>query len=626
MAELGRLIAEGDFPHSMEYYSNWFALVGTGYVVEGEGNECEPTIAGTENRTVQVDTGEICLGYGNRRARDAVDSVVLDPNDSDYDRYDVIYLQDDGSGGWEIFSDLGTIQGTPSDEPKHPDIPMPSEQKIVPICVVYWEGHSDEITSIKDCRTVMHDWMEDAAGTLHRWERTGLNSSLPDTGIALRSKVNPSAGEPILSVLNAEGSPRLLVGEDGFLGTSNPEIRTGIQEDGTGGNVVCDEGNLGNGLAFGSGHFKADLGNGLLFNSGGGISVDLEGLAGDGLRKSFNSLKVYPQDFAGSGLGVYGSDLFIKLADLSGLDILNDKLLINVGNGLIINSENELELADRSFLDLIDTPSEYTDNAGKLLKVMENETGLDYTTIELITDFLGLSDTPSDYTGDGGKSLRVADTEDGIEFVEGTNEPIAKRLFEDGSFYYRFNFDESWSSDADSNTYQALGTGTFELDSYNGFVKLSNIDFAKSYSKDKELGKSVLSWNKHQAFRTVIEMSDVTNGDFRVVRGRPHASTPTPRGFGFKITGGKIYGICGGLGNGEVEMELCSASDGTRIELKAELFPGDHIDFYVNGVLEGIATNGLPCDDFVVHRLFYFKELDGSSNIFMTFYEFWMEA
>lgn len=94
------------------------------------------------------------------------------------------------------------------------------------------------------------------------------------------------------------------------------------------------------------------------------------------------------------------------------------------------------------------------------------------------------------------------------------------------------------------------------------------------------------------------------------------------------MTGGKVYGVCGSLDNGDVEIELCNAADDTRIELKADLFPEDHIDFYVNGVLEGSTTNGLPTSgtDFVLHNLFYFYELGGNSYVYMTFYEFWMEA
>lgn len=72
----------------------------------------------------------------------------------------------------------------------------------------------------------------------------------------------------------------------------------------------------------------------------------------------------------------------------------------------------------RTFLDLTDTPSSYSGQAGKVAAVKATEDGLEFVEGGGGADtFLELTDTPSSYSGQAGKVAAVKATEDGLEFV-----------------------------------------------------------------------------------------------------------------------------------------------------------------------------------------------------------------
>ncbi|MFQ5863149.1 MAG: hypothetical protein ACE5IC_08495, partial [Candidatus Brocadiales bacterium] len=73
------------------------------------------------------------------------------------------------------------------------------------------------------------------------------------------------------------------------------------------------------------------------------------------------------------------------------------------------------------FTDLVDTPSTYSGQSGKVVKVTPTEDGLEFGTGGGgATNFTDLGDTPSSYTGQSGKFAKVNATEDGLEFATGT--------------------------------------------------------------------------------------------------------------------------------------------------------------------------------------------------------------
>jgi len=68
------------------------------------------------------------------------------------------------------------------------------------------------------------------------------------------------------------------------------------------------------------------------------------------------------------------------------------------------------------FIELDDTPSTYSGQAGKYPRVKSDETGLEFATAAGVGTFKELTDTPDTYTTHGGKHVTVKDTEDGLEF------------------------------------------------------------------------------------------------------------------------------------------------------------------------------------------------------------------
>lgn len=71
-----------------------------------------------------------------------------------------------------------------------------------------------------------------------------------------------------------------------------------------------------------------------------------------------------------------------------------------------------------TFIDLTDTPSSYTGHSYKLLRVNQNETGIEFITPTSgeVPSFISLTDTPSSYTGQAGKVPVVNQSETGLEF------------------------------------------------------------------------------------------------------------------------------------------------------------------------------------------------------------------
>lgn len=69
-----------------------------------------------------------------------------------------------------------------------------------------------------------------------------------------------------------------------------------------------------------------------------------------------------------------------------------------------------------SFVALSDTPSSYTHQNGKSVRVNESENGLEFYT----PTFLNLHDTPNSYALQGGKLVRVKSNATGLEFVDST--------------------------------------------------------------------------------------------------------------------------------------------------------------------------------------------------------------
>ena len=88
--------------------------------------------------------------------------------------------------------------------------------------------------------------------------------------------------------------------------------------------------------------------------------------------------------------------------------------LNNFTSSTDFNEADWIKLASgvESFIDLIDTPSTFSENSKKFIRVNETEDGLEFSSIS----FVDLDDVPT-FTGQAGKVLAVNQTEDGLEFI-----------------------------------------------------------------------------------------------------------------------------------------------------------------------------------------------------------------
>lgn len=77
-----------------------------------------------------------------------------------------------------------------------------------------------------------------------------------------------------------------------------------------------------------------------------------------------------------------------------------------------------------NFLELEDTPNDYTSHGGKIVSVRDDETGLTFIdSFPITTNFLDLLDTPTTYSGFENRYVRVKATGDGLEFAVPCGDP-----------------------------------------------------------------------------------------------------------------------------------------------------------------------------------------------------------
>lgn len=102
--------------------------------------------------------------------------------------------------------------------------------------------------------------------------------------------------------------------------------------------------------------------------------------------------------------------------DLFTIDVI-DKDFVGGRKPMIMQMEALVEIVASTieFIDLADTP-DALGTPGQILQVNALGTALEF--IDPIDEFLDLLDTPIDYTGSAGYHVVVNQTEDGLEFIE----------------------------------------------------------------------------------------------------------------------------------------------------------------------------------------------------------------
>ena len=394
MGTIGRLITEGDWPHSADWNSLWFALSGTGYVMP-VGDEC--SVSKTGELEISVSSGKISVGLPEIYNFNG-GNVDLSSNEGSPDpRYDLIFLEYDGAQDEVV---LQKLEGAADQKPKHPDLPLPPSRKVVPVAVVYFEAYASEITLLKNCRTVMDPTHEHTAGA-------GLDLNSDAVMEVEADEETVTTGNGVVELLEGgidwsyfdlsmgAGLEGIDTDEDGVIDTLQADLKSF-------GGVVIDEGQLavdpshfdGDGLdVSGNGNLQVTTGDGLLISNEKvkldvdlGLSLDgttpdrvlnVDLVDGGGLRFDDAEIEVNPNDFKGAGIETNGED----------------RLIVDTGDGIefttgFTTSPIRIALSDVSGLTLEgDTPNRTLEvdplssggigfsSSGKLLVVPEHFDG-----------------------------------------------------------------------------------------------------------------------------------------------------------------------------------------------------------------------------------------------------------
>lgn len=143
--------------------------------------------------------------------------------------------------------------------------------------------------------------------------------------------------------------------------------------------------------------------------------LNINGLAATELSSDvakFNSLTV-----GGAAITGGGSTTFVSLTDTPTQFSGNAEKTVKVNS-----TESALEFADFSFIGLADTPTEFgtlARDAGKTVKVNADGNGLEFVNSSSVSTFIGLTDTPTEFgtsARDAGKTVRVNAAGNELEF------------------------------------------------------------------------------------------------------------------------------------------------------------------------------------------------------------------
>ncbi len=160
MSDIGRIIEEGEAPHSADYISLWLSSTNLGYIIEDEGNECELTVSGND---VTIKAGEVYFGDTKETRSFSEETITISASAESGHRYDLLAIRKD-NGGTELVHKQGTrTEYNPEvgEIPTHPDISHPATTLEIPIAVVYFEPNDSNITILKDSRSVQYKSAED---------------------------------------------------------------------------------------------------------------------------------------------------------------------------------------------------------------------------------------------------------------------------------------------------------------------------------------------------------------------------------------------------------------------------------------------------------------------------------
>jgi len=156
---------------------------------------------------------------------------------------------------------------------------------------------------------------------------------------------------------------------------------------------------------------------------------------------------------------------------------------------------------------------------------------------------------------------------------------------------------------------QATG-GAGAINEQKTYVQLDTTNTIDSYAemfKQCDYLYSVASWAKARTIRADLGLVSLTTwgGTGYFFTGYFTGNI----GFGFEITGGKLYAISidGANKTSDELLTLAGGGNNQRYELKAVLDPGVNVKYYIDGALEATITTHLPTGTTYAHRLWELK-------------------
>ena len=325
MGEIGRMIEEGEQPHTADLYGMWFGAIGSGYIMP-VSNRCEPTLSDDQ---VTIDEGKVSFGVSENME---FSGITLTPDaGSEFPRYDLIYLEE--SDG-EVAAVVSKGSGL-----KLPSIGTPPDKRIVPIAVLYW-NEDEEIEQLKDVRVVVDPEHAHGPGD-------GLELDNEDVRMDVSADEETITTESYQVEVKEANIPASLLHEGLILEDGNVmNVDTGLgleidDED----LVVIDLPEItGDGLTASDGQIDAAASDGMDIVSDRVTVDEGEGVILRGTTPD-RQIDIYHQEFG----GVFFEDdrLIIQANDFegAGLYAIDEKLNVREGLGISVGSKVDLDVS-----------------------------------------------------------------------------------------------------------------------------------------------------------------------------------------------------------------------------------------------------------------------------------------
>ena len=165
-----------------------------------------------------------------------------------------------------------------------------------------------------------------------------------------------------------------------------------------------------------------------------------------------------------------------------------------------------------TFIELTDTPASFTGEGGKYVKVADNETELEFSTVDAgSANFSSLDDTPADLSGYAYQVPQVAANETELEFVQFTRTATYFIAASDATYQERTQADSVVSGTADDEIQAILST----VNITGGRVVLSSGTFTLADNTLTYSGDNLTF--EGQGDGTVIDCSAITQYSFNIL-------------------------------------------------------------------------------------------------------------